>query len=203
MIGSADARVHHLPQIGRCSRGGARAQPPPATCPDDGLQRTRPKVDLCKHQPRESKAYTGPTSTFDMSSDQGRPSGASYRIHPFLWPGRRRERRGDPAVGPCIGGRLDRGPRRASRSITASSTALKQSRTAFRQRSASNAAPGTTATPRSSPPTKIRCPSRSSGRTGRRAEYDWKTDKSWGGTCRELQPKLADNTVDIARFTFT
>jgi hypothetical protein len=34
-------------------------------------------------------------------------------------------------------------------------------------------------------------------------QYDWKTDKAWGGTCRLLTVKLVDNTVHTALFNFT
>jgi hypothetical protein len=33
--------------------------------------------------------------------------------------------------------------------------------------------------------------------------YVWKTDKAWGGTCRQLQVKLADGTTKTANFNFT
>jgi len=33
-------------------------------------------------------------------------------------------------------------------------------------------------------------------------QYDWKTDKAWGGTCRLLTVKLVDNTVHTALFNF-
>jgi serine protease AprX len=32
--------------------------------------------------------------------------------------------------------------------------------------------------------------------------YVWKTDKAWGGTCRELSVKLTDGTLHTARFQF-
>ncbi len=32
--------------------------------------------------------------------------------------------------------------------------------------------------------------------------YVWKTDKAWGGTCRQLDVKLADSTVHTATFQF-
>ena len=32
--------------------------------------------------------------------------------------------------------------------------------------------------------------------------YNWKTEKSWAGTCRELVVKLADNTTHTALFSF-
>jgi hypothetical protein len=33
--------------------------------------------------------------------------------------------------------------------------------------------------------------------------YVWKTDKAWGGTCRQLTVKLADGTYHYAFFNFT
>jgi len=33
--------------------------------------------------------------------------------------------------------------------------------------------------------------------------YDWKTDKSWAGTCRQLSMKLVDGTEHAANFQFT
>ncbi len=33
--------------------------------------------------------------------------------------------------------------------------------------------------------------------------YVWKTDKAWGGTCRQLQVKLVDGTTHTANFNFT
>ena len=33
--------------------------------------------------------------------------------------------------------------------------------------------------------------------------YVWKTEKSWGGTCRQLVVKLNDGTEHIANFKFT
>ncbi len=33
--------------------------------------------------------------------------------------------------------------------------------------------------------------------------YVWKTDKSWGGSCRELQVKTADGATHSAQFTFS
>jgi hypothetical protein len=33
--------------------------------------------------------------------------------------------------------------------------------------------------------------------------YVWKTEKAWAGSCRELQVKLVDGTVHVARFHFT
>jgi hypothetical protein len=33
--------------------------------------------------------------------------------------------------------------------------------------------------------------------------YVWKTDKAWAGTCRQLQVKFADGTVQLANFSFT
>ena len=30
--------------------------------------------------------------------------------------------------------------------------------------------------------------------------YVWKTDKAWGGTCRELTMKLVDGTSHVAAF---
>jgi len=32
--------------------------------------------------------------------------------------------------------------------------------------------------------------------------YVWKTEKSWNGTCRQLQLKLADGTTQVANFKF-
>jgi hypothetical protein len=32
--------------------------------------------------------------------------------------------------------------------------------------------------------------------------YVWKTDKAWGGTCRQLIVLLADGTDHVANFTF-
>ena len=32
--------------------------------------------------------------------------------------------------------------------------------------------------------------------------YNWKTEKSWAGTCRQLVVKLADNTTHTALFSF-
>ena len=34
-----------------------------------------------------------------------------------------------------------------------------------------------------------------------RYTYVWKTDKAWGGSCRELQIKLTDGEVYTSRFT--
>jgi hypothetical protein len=31
----------------------------------------------------------------------------------------------------------------------------------------------------------------------------WKSDKSWAGTCRQLQVKLADGSLHVANFNFT
>ena len=36
-----------------------------------------------------------------------------------------------------------------------------------------------------------------------RYHYVWKTDKAWGGTCRQLQIKFADGTTQVANFNFT
>ena len=36
-----------------------------------------------------------------------------------------------------------------------------------------------------------------------RYHYVWKTDKAWGGTCRQLQIKFADGTTQYANFNFT
>jgi hypothetical protein len=33
--------------------------------------------------------------------------------------------------------------------------------------------------------------------------YVWKTDKAWAGTCRQLQVKFADGSVQMANFSFT
>lgn len=33
--------------------------------------------------------------------------------------------------------------------------------------------------------------------------YVWKTDKAWAGSCRQLQLKLADDTLHVANFKFT
>jgi hypothetical protein len=33
--------------------------------------------------------------------------------------------------------------------------------------------------------------------------YVWKTDKAWAGTCRQLQVKFADGSVQLANFSFT
>ncbi len=33
--------------------------------------------------------------------------------------------------------------------------------------------------------------------------YVWKTDKTWGGTCRELTLRFRDGTVAKARFSFS
>jgi hypothetical protein len=33
--------------------------------------------------------------------------------------------------------------------------------------------------------------------------YVWKTDKAWGGSCRQLQIKFADGTTQVANFNFT
>jgi hypothetical protein len=32
--------------------------------------------------------------------------------------------------------------------------------------------------------------------------YVWKTDKSWAGTCRQLQMQLNDGSTQIANFKF-
>jgi hypothetical protein len=32
--------------------------------------------------------------------------------------------------------------------------------------------------------------------------YGWKTDRSWSGTCRELNLKLADGTDHLVKFQF-
>jgi serine protease AprX len=37
---------------------------------------------------------------------------------------------------------------------------------------------------------------------GGQYHYNWKTEKSWSGTCRQLVVKLRDNTVHTARFSF-
>ncbi|MDQ3672845.1 MAG: PxKF domain-containing protein [Gemmatimonadota bacterium] len=33
--------------------------------------------------------------------------------------------------------------------------------------------------------------------------YDWKTDKGWKGTCRQLVLRFADGTERVLRFEFT
>jgi hypothetical protein len=33
--------------------------------------------------------------------------------------------------------------------------------------------------------------------------YVWKTEKTWGGTCRQLQVKFADGSIKVANFNFT
>jgi hypothetical protein len=38
--------------------------------------------------------------------------------------------------------------------------------------------------------------------TGDQYHYVWKTEKSWGGTCRELRLTLADGSVRKAIFRF-
>jgi len=34
-------------------------------------------------------------------------------------------------------------------------------------------------------------------------KYEWKTQKPWAGTCRELSPALLDGTTRTAIFRFT
>lgn len=38
--------------------------------------------------------------------------------------------------------------------------------------------------------------------TGDVYQYDWKTDRAWGGTCRQLRLVLADNTVHVTTVRF-